>query len=92
MYKILEFVQMQIVSVTEFRARAAEMVDRVQKGETVRILRHGKPVAELVAPQTDAAPKVPRWKKPIENPLVYTRPDGKTMAQLIIEEREQARY
>ncbi len=83
---------MQIVSVTEFRARAAEMVDRVQKGETVRILRHGKPVAELVAPQADVAPKVPRWKKPIENPLVYTRPDGKTMAQLIIEEREQARY
>ena len=83
---------MQIVSVTEFRARAAEMVDCVQKGETVRILRHGKPVAELVAPQADAPPKVPRWKKPIEKPLVYTRPDGKTVAQLIIEEREQARY
>ena len=79
---------MQIVSVTEFRARAAEMVDLVQKGETVRILRHGKPVAELnpVKQPPDEA-TVPAWKKPFE-PLHIQRADGKTGAQLIIEERE----
>ncbi len=82
---------MQIVSVTEFRARAAEMVERVQNGETVRILRHGKPVAELVAPRTDDD-KTPRWKRPLERPLVIQRPDGKSGAQLLIDERVQARY
>lgn len=79
------------ISVTEFRARAAEMVDRVQNGETVRILRHGKPVAELVAPSAPME-SAPRWKKPVERPIVIHRPDGKTGAQLLIEERAQARY
>ena len=79
---------MQIVSVTEFHARAAEMVDLVQKGETVRILRHGKPVAELnPVKQTPDEATVPAWKKPFE-PLHIQRADGKTGAQLIIEERE----
>ncbi len=81
---------MQVVSVTEFRARAAEMVERVQNGETVRILRHGKPVAELVAPKPDGQ-QTPRWKTPIECPLVINRTDGKTGAQLLIDERAQAR-
>lgn len=77
---------MQVVSVTEFRARAAEMVDRVQKGETVRILRHGKPVAELVAPSGQQG-RVPAWKQPFE-PLHICRADGKSGAQLIMQERE----
>ncbi|WP_028604118.1 type II toxin-antitoxin system Phd/YefM family antitoxin [Ottowia thiooxydans] len=77
---------MQTISVTEFRARAAEMVELVQNGETVRILRHGKPVAELVAPSVERA-QPPRWKTPIEHPLIIQRPDGKSGAQLIIEGR-----
>jgi prevent-host-death family protein len=80
---------MQTLSLSEFRAHASEMLDLVEKGETVRILRHGKPVAELV-PVRDAAAAgapVPAWKLPFE-PLRITRPDGKTGAQLILEERE----
>lgn len=75
------------VPLSEFRANTSAMIDLVEKGETVRILRHGKPVAELVPMQSQAAQKVPRWKVPIE-PLNIIRPDGKTGAQLIIEERE----
>jgi prevent-host-death family protein len=78
---------MHTVPLSEFRARAAAMIDLVEKGETVRILRHGKPVAELVPVKADAPAKVPHWKLPIE-PLKMTRADGKTGAQLIIEERE----
>ena len=63
------------------------MIDLVEKGETVRIMRHGKPVAELVPIQPKAEQKVPRWKVPIE-PLNLIRSDGKSGAQLIIEERE----
>ena len=82
---------MHTVSLSEFRANASAMIDRVEQGQTVRILRHGKPVAELVPAQLDAAKNIPSWKRPIE-PLDYQRADGKTLAQLIIEERESARY
>ena len=82
---------MHTVSLSEFRANASAMLDRVEQGQTVRILRHGKPVAELVPAQPGAVEKIPSWKRSIE-PLDYQRADGKTLAQLIIEERESARY
>ena len=77
---------MHTIALSEFRANASAMLDRVEQGETVRILRHGKPVAELVPFRTDTLTKVPSWKRPIE-PLDIVRPDGKTGAQLIIDER-----
>lgn len=82
---------MQTLPLSEFRANASAMLDLVEQGETVRILRHGKPVADLVPVQAEPAQKQPSWKRKIE-PLRYERPDGKTLAQLIIEERENARY
>ena len=36
---------MQSIPLSEFRANAAAMIDLVERGESVRILRHGKPVA-----------------------------------------------
>ncbi|MEO6018497.1 MAG: type II toxin-antitoxin system Phd/YefM family antitoxin [Polaromonas sp.] len=78
---------MHIVPLSEFRANTSAMIDLVEKGETVRILRHGKPVAELVPVPAPEVKSLPRWKVPIE-PLNIVRPDGKTGAQLIIEERE----
>lgn len=79
---------MHSVPLSEFRANASAMLDLVEKGETVRILRHGKPVAELnPVKQTPDEATVPAWKKPFE-PLHIQRADGKTGAQLIIEERE----
>ena len=80
---------MHTLPLSEFRANASAMLDLVEKGETVRIMRHGKPVADLVPVRVDdqSPVKVPSWKRPIE-PLHIVRPDGKTGAQLIIEERE----
>ena len=80
---------MHTMPLSEFRANASAMLDLVEKGETVRIMRHGKPVADLVPVRVDdqAPAKVPSWKRAIE-PLHIVRPDGKTGAQLIIEERE----
>lgn len=37
------------MNITEVKARLAEMVDRVQAGEDVIILRMGRPVARLTA-------------------------------------------
>lgn len=82
---------MHTLSLSEFRAHASEMLDLVEKGETVRILRHGKPVAELVPVKVQPDGEVPRWKLPIE-PLKINWPEGMSGAQLIIEERENARY
>jgi prevent-host-death family protein len=79
---------MHTIPLSEFRAHASAMIDLVEQGETVRILRHGRPVAELVPlkPEEDPA-KVPSWKRPIE-PLRYLKPPAKSGAQMIIEERE----
>lgn len=82
---------MHTIPLSEFRANASAMIDRVERGETVLILRHGKPVAELVPAKPPAPEKIPSWKRPIE-PLDYVRADGKSLAQLIVEERESARY
>ena len=78
---------MHTLALSEFRANASAMIDLVEKGETLRILRHGKLVAEVVPCKTDKSVKIPHWKLPIE-PLNIVRRDGKTGAQLIIEERE----
>jgi prevent-host-death family protein len=78
---------MQTIPLSEFRANASAMIDLVERGETVRILRHGKPVAELVPVSSDATPRVPSWKREIE-PLHIIRPDCKTGSQFIVEERE----
>ena len=87
MYKITKVVQMQTVALSEFRANASAMIDVVEQGETVRILRHGKLVAEVTPPKLDAPVQVPHWKLPIK-PLTYLRKPEKTGAQMIIEERE----
>lgn len=87
MYKITNLYKMHSVPLSEFRANASAMLDLVEKGETVRILRHGKPVAQLVPVVAEEPAKVPSWKRPIE-PLNYLRKPEKTGAQMIIEERE----
>ncbi len=75
------------VPLSEFRANTSAMIDLVEKGETVRILRHGKPVAELVPMQPQAAQKVPRWKVPFE-PVVLS--PGVSLSQAVLDERNEA--
>ncbi|MCS4510052.1 type II toxin-antitoxin system Phd/YefM family antitoxin [Xylophilus ampelinus] len=59
---------MHILPLSEFRANASAMLDLVEQGATVRILRHGKPVADLVPPSADNAPqpRQPSWKQPFD--------------------------
>ncbi len=77
---------MQVLSLSEFRAHASEMLDLVEKGETVRILRHGKPVAELVPVRSDEA-EAPSYLQPFE-PIRYAKAPSKPGSQMIIDERE----
>lgn len=63
---------MLAVPLSEFRANASAMLDLVEQGESVRILRHGKPVAELVPTRPEPQGPSPSWKRPLE-PLRYQR-------------------
>ena len=79
---------MHTVPLSEFRANASAMLDLVEQGETVRILRHGKPVAELVPLKAEkGTAKVPSWKRPFE-PVVL--PPGVSLSQAVLDERNES--
>ena len=54
---------MTTVTLTEFRSHASGMLSRVEQGETLLVLRHGRPIAE-VTPVADQNSGQPSWKKP----------------------------
>lgn len=78
---------MHTVPLSEFRANASAMLDLVEKGETVRILRHGKPVAELVPVQPASPARTPNWKRPFE-PVQL--PPAASLSQAVLEERSES--
>lgn len=78
---------MHIIALSEFRAHAAAMIDLVEKGETVRILRHGKPVAELVPLPSEAPARVPSWKRPFD-PVQL--PPGASLSSAVLDERSES--
>jgi len=51
------------VTFTQFRRSASSLIDDVEKGEIVRILRHGRPVAEVI-PVAEDSSRSPSWKRP----------------------------
>ena len=54
---------MTTVTLTEFRSHASGMLSRVENGETLLVLRHGRPIAE-VAPVASQNNEQPSWKRP----------------------------
>lgn len=74
---------MRQVTFTEVRNHAKAYFDQVQAGETVRVLRNGKPIADIVPIQPD----LPSWKHRQVQPLVL---EGVTLSRLIIEERDSS--
>ncbi len=73
---------MKTVSFTEFRKNASELIKKVEKGEIIHILRHGKPVAEI-APLQPEELSSPSWKQP----ALRLSLNGISLSQAIIEER-----
>ncbi len=74
---------MKQAAFTELRNHAKMFFDLVEAGETVRILRNGKPIADIV-PISQA---LPSWKRRTAAPLVVS---GASLSQLILEDRGQA--
>jgi prevent-host-death family protein len=73
---------MKTVTFTEFRQHVAVYLNAVEQGETFRILRHGKPVADLTPIKTSNS--VPSWKRYIE-PITLK---GISVSDMIVKERD----
>jgi prevent-host-death family protein len=57
--------QMKQAAFTELRNNAKLFFDQVEAGETIRILRNGKPIADIVP----ISPSLPSWKRRAATPL-----------------------
>lgn len=72
---------MKHATFTEVRNHAKQYFDIVELGESVRVLRNGKPIADIVPVMAD----LPSWKRRKAQPLVL---DGVSVSRLILEERK----
>jgi antitoxin (DNA-binding transcriptional repressor) of toxin-antitoxin stability system len=71
---------MKQVTFTELRNHAKTYFDFAESGETIRVLRNGKPIADIVPVIAD----LPSWKRRKAQPLVI---EGESVSRLILEER-----
>ena len=53
---------MNTVTLTDFRSHASGMLTRVERGETLVVLRHGRPIAEILPFEQDGL-ALPSWKR-----------------------------
>ena len=72
---------MKQATFTEVRNHAKQYFDIVESGESVRVIRNGKPIADIVPVLFD----VPSWKRRKAQPVIL---DGVAVSQMILQERE----
>lgn len=75
---------MKTVTFTTFRKNASQVLNLVEEGETIRILRHGKAIAKLVPVERREAK--PAWKRRGLR-LVVT---GASLSRAVLEERRSS--
>ena len=75
---------MKQASFTEVRNNAKQFFDLVESGESVRVLRNGKAIADIIPITAD----LPSWKRRTAQPLVI---NGESVSRMILDEREQSR-
>ena len=71
---------MRDATFSDLRNQAKHYFDLVEAGETVRVLRNGKPIAEI----HPIAPEVPSWKRRSPRPIAIA---GRSISQVILEDR-----
>jgi prevent-host-death family protein len=74
---------MKSITFTDFRKKASDFITEVEHGETIVLLRHGKPVAEII-PFSDDVHRTPSWKKS----KVRLQIKGIDLSSAILDERE----
>lgn len=76
---------MKTVPFTDFRKNASGFINEVEHGETIVLIRRGKPVAEII-PFSNRERKIPAWKQP----GIRLQIQGSDLSSTILEERETA--
>ncbi len=74
---------MKTVTFTNFRKKASAFLTEVEHGESIVLLRRGKPIAEVI-PFSDRAQQMPSWKRP----GIRLQIQGRDLSSAILEERE----
>jgi prevent-host-death family protein len=74
---------MKTIPFTDFRKNASGFINEVEHGETLILVRRGKPVAEIV-PFTGGSQNMPSWKQP----GVRLQIQGSDLSSAILEDRE----
>jgi len=74
---------MKTIPITDFRKNTSSFIDMVEHGETLIIIRRGKPVAEII-PFSGRSQEIPAWKQP----HVRLRIEGGDLSSAILEDRE----
>ena len=76
---------MKTIQVTDFRKNTARFINQVEHGETLVLIRRGKPVAEII-PFSDRPKKIPAWKQP----SIRLQLQGSDLSTAILEDRESS--
>jgi prevent-host-death family protein len=82
---------MTTIGAYEAKTHLSELLERVSRGETITITKHGKPIAQLKPFSVKEKPDV---RKVIEEFRAYSRRHGRTLGNLTIREmiEEGRRY
>jgi prevent-host-death family protein len=72
---------MKTLTFTEFRNNASEVLDRVENGESICVLRHGKAIAKIVP--ADSRHGRPAWKRP----GLRLEMKGASLSRAVLQER-----
>jgi len=71
------------ITFTDFRKKASGFITEVEHGETLVLLRRGRPIAEVI-PFSDRSQRTPSWKQP----GIRLQMQGSDLSSAILEERE----
>jgi antitoxin (DNA-binding transcriptional repressor) of toxin-antitoxin stability system len=74
---------MKTILFTDFRKNASVLITEVENGETLILMRRGKPIAEVI-PFSDRLERTPSWKRP----GMRLQIQGSDLSSAILEERE----
>ncbi len=70
----------KMINFTEFRNNASDLLTQVEQGQSLLVMRHGRPIAQISPP----AGEQPSWK----NPALRLRASGEELASAILQERK----
>jgi prevent-host-death family protein len=75
---------MKSITFTEFRRQASGLLTQVEAGQRFVIIRHGRPVAEVI-PYREPEAGQPSWKRP----GLRLQRSGASLADAILAERQE---